>query len=531
MRHIVYNFASDFVISKEIIRSIENRLKIIYPSDYEYIRNKAESVLFKMAMILLITVMSLFAFGNISIEYIIVVGITEWIIIKNIANESLMKMELSLLRKFDKYITDVRFQFQYSGEIDSAIHEANNNAEYDMMIHGLLFLEYLNDEENRYKEVCPNYFFMTFFSLCQTVLKFGDINVDNQSSFLKNLGYLKDDINCEILKIEKTNSVFMGLKALALLPIFAIKPIELWALSNMIEIGEYYSSVKGKLTALVLIVVSLLIYSIVNRLKFPNSYNSKKAEWTELILSNKKIEKLIMKRISKRYKYYFKMDSLLKSVVYKYNIKEFIVRRIVIAIAISMLCMILLTVTGVSLIIGLLVSSLIGVLTYYMQFASLLFQEQLMRLERENEIVRFQSVLMILMNFERMNIEQILSWLEEFAVVFKNDIENMNDELGFKGFVVFEKAKERTHFLPFERIIDGFIASDSIGIKKAFEYIEADRNYYLARHKQENEVIIENKGLIAKTVAFMPLCLVIVLQLIIPFVTMGLQQLSSFSLM
>ena len=53
-----------------------------------------------------------------------------------------------------------------------------------------------------------------------------------------------------------------------------------------------------------------------------------------------------------------------------------------------------------------------------------------------------------------------------------------------------------------------------------------DMLYYVEKHKQENEEIAHNKALIAKFIAFVPLCLVILFKLILPFVLMGIKQLS-----
>ena len=43
-------------------------------------------------------------------------------------------------------------------------------------------------------------------------------------------------------------------------------------------------------------------------------------------------------------------------------------------------------------------------------------------------------------------------------------------------------------------------------------------------------MILNNKAVVAKTIAFIPLCLVIIAELIVPFVYFGLKQLSAFKL-
>ncbi len=160
----------------------------------------------------------------------------------------------------------------------------------------------------------------------------------------------------------------------------------------------------------------------------------------------------------------------------------------------------------------------------------LLIREKLLKISREEEIVRFQSVILILMYMDRVSIEVILEWLERFAIVFKNNIERIADTLVYKGIKVFDDAKDDVAFLPFERLMDCFIASDRIGIEKSFSDILSDRAYYVEKHKQENDLIINNKALIAKFISFIPICIVICFVLVIPFVYQGLRQIQSFTL-
>ena len=82
-------------------------------------------------------------------------------------------------------------------------------------------------------------------------------------------------------------------------------------------------------------------------------------------------------------------------------------------------------------------------------------------------------------------------------------------------------------FHPYEKLLDSFLACDTMPIFQAFEDVETDRGYYVEKHKQDNEEIINKKSMIAKTIAFLPLCLVILLKLILPFVMQGISALGN----
>ncbi len=146
-------------------------------------------------------------------------------------------------------------------------------------------------------------------------------------------------------------------------------------------------------------------------------------------------------------------------------------------------------------------------------------------MEREEEIVRFQTIILMIMHIDRMTIAEILQKLESFAVLFKTHIYELSNVLSYKGTDTFREAKGTTGFAPYEKMMDSFIACDTMPIYQAFEDVESDRMYYVEKHKQDNDEIINKKSLIARAIAFLPLCLVIIVKLIIPFVVQGISSL------
>ena len=92
---------------------------------------------------------------------------------------------------------------------------------------------------------------------------------------------------------------------------------------------------------------------------------------------------------------------------------------------------------------------------------------------------------------------------------------------------MFKEYKDKSDFLPFNRIIDGFIACDDMYIHKAFEDVEIDRQYYIEKHKMDNKYYIEQRGAIGKFLSFIPICLVVIVKLIIPFVIEGMNQMAT----
>lgn len=538
MNYIIYNSIKKIRIFNSLLERIESRMEILYPGNKESVINNTVVEFLKIILIFIVVFIAFIIYGRINVIYIFVSVSVLFVIVRNNVYSKFDKLEIRLLKQFEKYIQDVRFLFKYDGMIDEALQEALQEADEEMRLQGSIICEALSDngEEIVYNEIAPNHFLLTFYALCESVKIYGDKVVDGRSSFLTNLSFLMDDINTEILKREKINSLFMGLNGVTIIPLFAIKPITYWGISNISGLESYYEGIKGKLSIILITIITVLIINIITKLRYPLEYDNHKSKLVEKVLNIKVVDNILMKLISKKYNYYYDMDSFLKSIVYKYNIKEFIVYRVVCSIiALGVSGIIFLNVelyrkNVIGLVLTIILIVMSSLIAYYYEFIMLYVREKLLKMNREEEVVRFQSVIMILKNIDRISIENILGWMEQFAVVFLNTIEEISDSLIYKGNETFREIKEKINFLPFERLMDCFIACDRIGISRAFSDIESDRKYYIEKHRQDNEIIINNKALIAKFIAFIPICLVIIFILVVPFIYQGLQELSSFDL-
>ena len=69
-----------------------------------------------------------------------------------------------------------------------------------------------------------------------------------------------------------------------------------------------------------------------------------------------------------------------------------------------------------------LAACVIGVLAYRGPNWLLLFQLKMRRLEMENEVMMFQTIILMLMKIERVNVEMILEWLERYSNIFRDPI-------------------------------------------------------------------------------------------------------------
>ncbi len=530
MKHIIYLYSRKNPLTARLTAQIESRVSILYPSTKYSIIQRTAEYLIRIYFIALLVIVGLLYFAEFSIYYAMLSLMMVYAVINTIVYEELEKLELKLLGQLEKFVSDVRFRYQFDGMLEEAIQEAINLAEYEMSIQGERILECLkrqfNLELDDYSEIAPNHFFLTFYSICVMNMKYGDKKIEETSVFIRNLAYLKEDINVEQLKRRKIANQFMGLYGLTLLPVFAIKPIEKWAVSNMPDMEKVYSGLQGIGVTIFLMIFTISVYKIISILKRANHHVQSKNPFIYRLANTQFCRKLVYWYIVIRKKQAERCNQLLKDVVYIYDFGEFMILRWISAIGYGVFCGIIGGSVGGN---GFVLTGIMCcgcVVGYFSCYVSIVFKRQILIMEREEEIVRFQTIILMLMHIDRMTIAELLEQMERYAVTFRNEIYELANTLSYKGIGVFREAKGRTSFHPYEKLLDSFRSCDIMPINMAFGDAETDRLYYVEKHKQDNESIIERKSLIAKTIAFLPLCLVILLKLIVPFVVQGISSLS-----
>ena len=60
-----------------------------------------------------------------------------------------------------------------------------------------------------------------------------------------------------------------------------------------------------------------------------------------------------------------------------------------------------------------------AVVAYMAPVWMMIFQKKMRQMEMENEVMQFQTIIVMLMKIERVNVEMILEWLERYSNIFK----------------------------------------------------------------------------------------------------------------
>ncbi|MCI8700192.1 MAG: hypothetical protein HFJ47_02485 [Clostridia bacterium] len=158
----------------------------------------------------------------------------------------------------------------------------------------------------------------------------------------------------------------------------------------------------------------------------------------------------------------------------------------------------------------------------------LYFQKKIRELEMEDEVLQFQTIILMLMKLERVNVEMILEWLERYSNIFKEPISRCVNDYEAGAWEALEELKNTVSFTKFTRIVESLqSAVEKIPIVEAFDELDTDKDYYQEKRKESNNRLISRKGMIGKVVGFAPMICLFVGYLIIPLVFIGMTSMSS----
>lgn len=156
------------------------------------------------------------------------------------------------------------------------------------------------------------------------------------------------------------------------------------------------------------------------------------------------------------------------------------------------------------------------------------FQLKMRQMEMEDEVMQFQTIILMLMRIERVNVEIILEWLERYANIFKEPISRCVNNYEAGAWEALEVLKNETNYQQFIRIVESLQAAvEKIPIRDAFDELDSERDYYQAKRRESNDRLIARKARIGKVIGFAPMVVMFVGYLIVPLVFIGLTSMTS----
>lgn len=515
--------------------------QLVKPADEAAIEKSVKKVLKGNLLLSVILAGVFLSFRGATVYLYGILFMTAVIINRQWVKQRLLKEEKRLLEQMEKYLGDVRHYYHTGGLVEEAIYDSMEQAPYEIALHMHRIYDILAGEDEalevRYRETAPNKFLTTFLALCQITIEYGDSIREGSSLFLTNLNYLREEIRIELLKRERAAYVFSGLFWISLLPVFFLKLIENWGIQNLPELENYYHGIYGIIVSFVIFLGTFGSCQIINSLKaFETCYKNhfllerlRRLPWLQ-----QKIKAWIFTHSQKA----AEETQILQGCETGLSLPEFIIKRLLYAASGALLAFIMgfhiSLLKGLHLAIALILAGTGSILAGFLAGAIprffLAVRFLLGKREREDEVLQFHSIVIMLMHLKRMNVETILCWMENFSRHFKNSLAECVDNFSCDNEEALLLLKEREPYLPFVRLVENLEACDRVGVEKAFDEVAGQRSYFLEKRKQDNEMIITEKGALARFVAYIPMVLTLLLYLIVPFVLESIVQLSGYML-
>lgn len=156
------------------------------------------------------------------------------------------------------------------------------------------------------------------------------------------------------------------------------------------------------------------------------------------------------------------------------------------------------------------------------------FQVIIRKMAMEDEVMQYQTIILMLMRQERVDVEMILEWMERYADIFKEPISRCLNNYESGAWEALEEMKEEISFGPLIRIVESLQTSvEKVPIREAFDELDTDREYYQDKRKEANDRLISKKGMIGRAIGFTPLVGIFVGYLVVPLVVIGLTSMTT----
>lgn len=176
-----------------------------------------------------------------------------------------------------------------------------------------------------------------------------------------------------------------------------------------------------------------------------------------------------------------------------------------------------------------LTSFVLAFIAYYVPSIILFIRNKIREMEKENEIMQFQSIILMLMYIDRIDVQTILEWLCRFSYAFKEPIATCLNNYESGAYEALEELKEDVPYKDFQRIIEQLqSAVERIPIRDAFDELETERAFFHERRKEGNERLIKKKTAIGKVLGFTPMVLLIGGYLVAPLMIVSIMQMMNY---
>ena len=330
-------------IINRYVYKIRRRLELLHDDDEYTIRNETAKIALKGIICTLVAAIVLTYINREDLFMMIVSLIGVLVVVENLTDMMVNKIEDTLLRQQLELFSEVRHAYHETNMVEEALYEASLLEDMEVVIQADKIYEILISAEpelelEKYYDIAPNRFLKAFAGISYLTKEFGDRKIGGISLYLKNMNNITQELQLEILKRDKLDYLFKSLTYISLAPILFILPLKNWAMNSFESTRDFYEGPGGFLAQLGLLILIFLSYSLLKRVKDNSdrtrAEDDKETPWQERVYRLPIIEQFIDQLMPKStQKEYVKMRNLLKETNSHMKMEWLYVNRVVWCIA------------------------------------------------------------------------------------------------------------------------------------------------------------------------------------------------------
>lgn len=262
-----------FPILRKFYERTYNSVQQMYPSDTFAVTKMAVNTVTRGFLIFIGCILLIILISGFDILYMFTGILVAYVLMTNSIASKLQKQEKKLLSQFQEFLETLRYHYNETNKVDDAIDLCMEEMPYELSlhiqkIHDVVVSTDIDEAAELYTQEPNNKFFLMFCSICATVMKQGDRKLPKGVTvFLNNIKHLQEELNVELLKIKQKEAEFRGVVAISMLPVLALKPIELWARGSMPDIVPYYNGAYGTVVMFLIFFIAIYASNKIDTLK------------------------------------------------------------------------------------------------------------------------------------------------------------------------------------------------------------------------------------------------------------------------
>lgn len=176
----------------------------------------------------------------------------------------------------------------------------------------------------------------------------------------------------------------------------------------------------------------------------------------------------------------------------------------------------------------LLVTLVLTYLAYQAPVMVLWIQKKIRETEMQTEVDQLHNIISVLAEFERIDVEVILEWMERFSIIFQDPIKKCLNAYSAGQYEALDQLEQDVSFEPFRRIVQKLKhAVEKISVKNAFDDLEMTKQQNAQQREERFNRSIEQKSSWGLLLGFAPMGYIVLIYLVLPMLYLSSVQMSS----